>query len=89
MNFLGPGVVYPLCLLTSVVCALMLARGYARTRARLLFWSAIGFGLLAVNNLLVVADMLVFAEIDLRLARQIAVLAALAVLLFAFIWESE
>ena len=38
-----PALVYTLCFLTSSACALLLARNYRRTGARLLLWSALCF----------------------------------------------
>jgi len=89
MTFVGPGIVYPLCLATSILCAFLLLRGYKKSGSRLLFWSAIAFAFLALNNLLVVLDMLILQAIDLQLARQAAALSAVAVLLYAFIWEID
>ena len=82
----GPAIVYPLCLLASIVCALMLLRAWLKSPAPLLLWSSIAFVFLALNNLLVVSDMLLF-ERDLILARQAAAFAAIAVLLYGFIWK--
>ena len=45
-----PTAVYSLCLLTSLACAWLLGRAYARTSARVLFWSAACFLFLTVNN---------------------------------------
>lgn len=84
-----PTAVYLLCFLTSAACALLLARSYRRTGARLLFWSALCFLFLAANNLLVIFDLLLIPEVDFRLARYLLVLAALGVLLFGFIWDLE
>ena len=84
-----PSAVYLLCVVTSTACTVLLARSYARTRLRLLLWSAICFGLLAANNLVVVVDMLLLPELDLRLLRHAFALAAIMVLLFGFIWEGE
>lgn len=82
--------VYLLCLATSAICALLLARSYARTQARLLLWSSLCFAFLALNNLIVVIDILVFPKaIDLSLVRLVASLIAVSVLLYGFIWESE
>lgn len=89
MNEAGPAIVYGLCLLTSTVCAVLLVRSWLATRARLLLFSAICFALLAVNNVFVVADMVLWAEIDFTLARQFSVLGAIGVLLYGFIWEAE
>ena len=82
--------VYLLCLATSAACAVLLARSYARTRARLLLWSSLCFAFLALNNLIVVFDILVFpTQADLSLWRLAASLVAVGVLLYGFIWESE
>ncbi len=81
--------VYLLCLGASLLCAGLLVRSYLRTRTSLLFWSALCFVLLAVNNFIVVLDMLVLREIDLSLWRLIASLAAVGVLLYGFIWKVE
>jgi hypothetical protein len=89
MSFVGPGVVYSLCLATSALCAGLLVRAYRRTKSRLLLWSAAAFVLLALNNLGVVLDMLVYKDVDFSLARVIPALAAVLVLLYAFIWELD
>lgn len=82
-------VVYFLCATTSVACAGFLLRAWLRSRVRLLMWSAVGFTGLAVNNVLLFADRVIVPDRDLTLARDISGLAALAVLLFGLIWESE
>lgn len=84
-----PVVVFLLCFATCVVCLALLALGYMRTRNRLLLWTAICFVFLAINSGLVVLDVLVFPEVDLRIHRQIATLAALSILLWGFIWETD
>lgn len=89
MTEVGPAIVYLLCLVTSMVCAALLVRSYLRTRTRLLLWSALCFVLLALNNLFVVADMILLPSVDLTLARQLSALAAVGVLLYGFIWETE
>lgn len=89
MPALLPTSVYLLCFLTSTICALLLGRSYARTGTRLLLWSAICFCFLALANLFVVFDLLVFPAVDLRPVRLWLSLAAVAVLLFGFIWDQE
>ena len=87
MTDLGPTTVYLLCLATSAGCAALLIRAYLRSRSSLLFWTALGFVFLALNNLLVFADMVLFAEIDLWIYRQCAALIAIGVMLYGFIRE--
>lgn len=87
MDNVFPTAVYTLCFLTSTACAWLLGRSYRRTGARLLLWSGACFGLLAANNLLLVADLLVFKDLDLRLGRLLLALAAVSVIIFGFIWD--
>ena len=86
---LGASLVYVLCLATSALCAALLTRAYLRSGARLLLWSAVCFALLALNNLLVVADVLFFPQADMTYLRLLASLAGVSVLLYAFIWETD
>jgi hypothetical protein len=83
----SPATVYVLCFLTSAACAWLLGRSYVRTRAGVLLWSAICFGLLAANNLVLVFDMLILPDVDLKLWRLVLTLAAVASLIWGFIWE--
>lgn len=53
------------CALTSLVCAGLLARGYRRCRTRLLLSSSISFGLLALNCLYNVVDLVILPHVDL------------------------
>ena len=82
-------VVYFLCFATSAGCGALLVRSYFRTRAKLLLWTASCFVLLALNNFLVVLDMVFLPNIDLQFARLSANLAALAVLIYGFVWEID
>jgi len=84
-----PTTVYLLCFATSAACALLLARSYSASRARLLLWSAVCFLFLATNNLVVVVDMLMFPGISFRALRLVLALAAVSVLLFGFVWDLE
>ena len=89
MTSFAPTAVYVLCLATSCVSAGLLLRAYVRTRTRLLLWTALCFVCLACNNLFLVADMVLFPATDLWALRQIPAFAAIAVLLYGFIWEAE
>jgi ABC-type glycerol-3-phosphate transport system permease component len=89
MNDVVATVVYLLCFLTSSTCAYLLGRSYRRTGARLLLWSSLCFVLLAFNNLVLVVDLLVLPEVDLRLWRLVFALAGVSTLLFGFIWDLE
>jgi hypothetical protein len=82
-------IVYFLCFATSAGCGWLLVRSYFRTRTALLLWTAVCFVLLGVNNFLVVVDLVFLPDVDLRLARLIVTVVALATLLYGFIWELD
>ena len=81
--------VYGLCLLASALCAFLLLRAWRQSRSRLLLWTATAFVFLALNNLFLVADMVLLPGVNLWYWRQAASLAAIAVLVYGFIWEAE
>ena len=81
--------VYSLCLLTSIVCASLLFRAWRRSVSRLLLWTAASFAFLALNNLALVCDMVVFPDMYLWPLRFVPALLAVCLLLYGFIWESE
>jgi hypothetical protein len=81
--------VYALCFFTSLVCGWLLVRSFLRNRTRLLLWSAACFVLLAVNNLLVVVDLVLLPDVDLSPLRVAASFAAVCTLLFGFVWEVD
>ena len=89
MGALFPTIVYVLCFLTSAACAWLLGRSCARTGNRLLLWSSICFGFLALNNLVVIFDLVVWPERDFRLERLVLAFAAVAALMWGFIWEVD
>ncbi len=82
-------VVFLLCAATSLACAVLLLRGYARNRVPLLLWSSLCFVGLAVNNVLLVVDLVVIPGRDLSLVRHTTALVALALLVFGLVWDSE
>lgn len=82
------GLVYILCALTSFLCAVLLWRGYRRSGARLLWWSAWCFVGLTLNNVLLVADMAI-PQIDLSLIRTLPALLGVALLIFGLVWEGQ
>ena len=57
--------IYLMCAATSVFCALLLFRGWRASQQRLLFWSALCFVGLALNNALLFADLVLMPDADL------------------------
>lgn len=82
-------VIYGLCTMTALLCAVMLLQAYFRGRYRLLLWSGLCFAGLTVTNLLLVLDKIFFPEVDLSAWRTSVTLIAMAVLLYGLIWEAE
>ena len=82
-----PEFVYALCAVTSAWCAWLLVRSYLRTRSRLLMWSSLCFVGLAINNALLLVDLVFVPQIDLRILRSLSGIAALVLLIFGLIWE--
>jgi hypothetical protein len=81
--------VYALCALTSLACSVLLLRGYARNRVRLLLWSGLCFTGLALNNIILLVDMRVVPDIDLSVWRTLPALAGIVVLLYGLVWETR
>jgi hypothetical protein len=81
--------IYVLCALTSALCAVLLLRAFTRTRIRLLFWSALCFVGLTLNNALLFGDLVIWPQYDLSLTRGVAALGALAVLVYGLVTEAE
>ena len=81
--------VYILCSLTCAVCAVLLFRGYARSRARLLLWSALCFTALTGNNVALFLDMVVFPQWNLLPLRAAMNVLAMCLLLYGLIWDSQ
>jgi hypothetical protein len=79
--------VYALCALTSIFCAVLLVRGYRTSRARMLLWSSVGFAAFAVNNVLVFVDLVLVPQADLSLPRNIAAFVGAVILVAGLTWE--
>jgi uncharacterized protein DUF5985 len=82
-------IIYSLCAITALVCSYLLLHAYSHGRYRLLLWSGLCFAGLTVNNVLLVLDKIVFTDSDLSPWRTGVALAAMMVLLYGLIWESE
>ncbi len=81
--------VYILCALTSVACEALLLRGFKRSGLRLLLWSGLCFAALAVSNMVLFADLVIFRGVDMSLWRSSIALVGIATLLYGLIWEGQ
>jgi hypothetical protein len=84
-----PGLVYILCAVTSLACAVLLLRGYWRTGVRLLLWSGLCFVGLALDNVFLYVDIIVIPDTDIRILRRIPGLIALTLLIYGLVWDSK
>lgn len=82
-------IVYILCAATSVFCAFMLFRSYRRARSRLLLLSTLCFVGLAINSIVLLVDLVILPDVDLRLLRTLPAFAAIFGFLVGLIWESR
>jgi len=79
--------VYLLCALTSLACAVLVLRTYFRSRVRLLLWTGLCFAGLFLNNALLVVDART-PSIDLSVWRSLPAVAGLALLVYGLVWEA-
>lgn len=83
-------IVYVLGALTSLLCAVLLLRGYSRGRKKLLLWSGLCFAGLTLSNALLFVDLvLVGQDISLYIFRLSAAAIAMVLLLYGLVWESD
>lgn len=80
-------VVYLLCAVTSLGCAMLLLRAYRRTSTRLLLWSGLCFVGLFINSALLVLDHRIAT--DLSIARTLPALVGVALLVYGLVWDSR
>lgn len=78
---------YVLTIVTTLVCAVLLLRAYFRVRNRLLLWSGLCFVGLTIENLLVLADLILFPAVDLYSYRLASAAISITLLLFGLVWE--
>ncbi|MET0536234.1 MAG: DUF5985 family protein [Steroidobacter sp.] len=83
------GLVYLLGTLVTALCAVLLLRGFARSRSRLLLWSGLCFSGLTLSNALLFVDLQVYPELDLYMWRLGTAAAAMSLLVYGLVFESE
>jgi hypothetical protein len=81
--------IYLLCAATSLIAALLLFRTWRQRGTRLLLWSCLCFTGLALNNIILLIDLVVVPNVDLMVLRSGTALASIVLLLFGLVWESR
>ncbi len=81
-------IVYLLCAFTSIACTTLLFLKYRRNQTKLLFWCAICFFGLALNNILLVVDLVLTPPtFDLLTVRSVPAALGFAALVTGFAWD--
>lgn len=82
-------IVYILCALTSLACAVLLGRAYRANRVPLLFWSALCFAGITLTNVLLCIDLLFLgADVSLASIRAAVALVSVGLLLYGMIFKA-
>jgi hypothetical protein len=79
---------YILTCVTTLFCATLLLRAFVKVRKRLLLWSGLCFVGLTISNIFVVADLLLFPNIDLYTYRLGTTAVSMVFILYGLVWES-
>jgi hypothetical protein len=78
---------YVICTITSLASALLMLRSMRGPGGRLLFWGAVFFLGMALNNIALLGNALV--EADWSLVPNIVMLTSVAALLYGLIWDGK
>lgn len=89
MDRFPAGAVYILATIICLGCALLLLRGFARSKMRLLLWSSIFFFALTADNVIVFLDLILFPHVSFAYLRNAFTLCGLLVLIYGLIHEGE
>lgn len=81
--------IYALCALTALVCAVALLLGARRSGSRMLFWSGLCFVGLTATNVLIVVEAADLLQYDLRTPRLAVSLLAIVLLLYGLVFEEK
>ena len=79
--------VYLLCAATSIVCGVLLLRGYHLSKTQLLFWASLCFLGLAINNVILFVDLIILPGVDLFWWRTLPAIGGMVILLYGLISE--
>jgi hypothetical protein len=83
-------IIYTLCALTALACAVLLLRSFRRSHSRMLFWSGACFVGLTIGNVMLVVDRIVFpTQVDLSVPRLAVALVSVLLLLYGLIMEGD
>jgi len=84
-------IVYALCFFLSVLCAFLLFRKYLSSKLSLLLWTGLSFFFIAINNLILFVDLVIYPELDFSggLLRVLSGAIGGCIRLLGLIWEAK
>lgn len=82
-------IIFLICAVTALICCMLLLKGHSHSRAPLLFWSGLCFAGLAINNLILFANQVLFPAADLTIYDRPAALVSILLLLYGMIWKTK
>jgi hypothetical protein len=81
--------IFGLCAATSFLCCWLLLKSYFKSGSKLLLWGGLCFVGLFLSNLLLLTERWLFPGANLMVYRLSFALAAMILLIYGLIWESE
>lgn len=82
--------VYILCFLACLTVAILLGRGYAASREKLLLWTCVGFVLLSLNNAILIVDLVVLRDQgDLSMLRAVLMLCGITCIVGGMVFTNS
>lgn len=81
--------IFALCAVASIFVVVLLARAYIQRPSRILFWSAICFVGIALNNIVLFYDLVILPdEISYAVLRNALLAGSTGVLIYGLIWDA-
>lgn len=74
---------------TVALCAVLLLRGYARVRQRLLLWSGLCFAGLTASNALLFIDLALVTDVSFYRSRLAIAALSMLLLVYGLVFESD
>jgi hypothetical protein len=83
-----PGLAFLLCMITSLLSAVLLWRAARGPTRRLLLWSAAFFVGMAINNLLLFVDVITGPNVNWMTPANVVAAVSVIGLIYALVWEA-
>jgi len=82
-------IVFSLCAIASIYVAYLLFKAYRLRPSSILFWSALCFAGLALNNIFLFVDLVLLpVEVDFAMLRNSIIVASVGSLIYGLVWDT-